>query len=172
MSWLCASGRQGTGASASVLPMNIQGWFLLALTGLISWSSRDSQDSSPSSQFKSINFSALSLLYGPTFISVHDHWKNHGFDYMDLCWQTEVSNMMSMFIIAFLPGSRSLNFMTAFTIPSDFGAQENKICHCFHFPPFYLPWSDGTGCYDLRFLNVEFEVSLFTLLFHLHQEAL
>ena len=36
--------------------------------------------------------------------------------------------------------------MAAVTICSDFGVQENKICHCFHFFPIYLPWSDGTGC--------------------------
>ena len=33
--------------------------------------------------------------------------------------------------------------MTAVTIGSDFGVQENKVCHCFHFLPFYLPWSDA-----------------------------
>ena len=43
-----------------------------------------------------------------------------------------------------------------FTICSDFGAQENKVCHCFHCFPIYLPWSDKTGCHDLSFLNVEF----------------
>ena len=48
--------------------------------------------------------------------------------------------------------------MAAVTVRSDFGAQENKICHCFHFFPFYLPWSDGTGCHDLSVLNVEFSV--------------
>ena len=32
-----------------------------------------------------------------------------------------------------------------------FGAQENKVCLCFHCFPIYLPWSDGTGCYDLSF---------------------
>ena len=37
----------------------------------------------------------------------------------------------------------SLNFMAAVTILSDFEGQENKICHCFHFFSFYLPWSDG-----------------------------
>ena len=42
------------------------------------------------------------------------------------------------------------------TVCNDFGAQENKICHCFHFFPIYLPWRDGTGCHDLSFLNVEF----------------
>ena len=45
--------------------------------------------------------------------------------------------------------------MAAVTICSDFGAQENKVCHCFHCFPIYLPWSDGTGCHDLSFLNVE-----------------
>ena len=43
--------------------------------------------------------------------------------------------------------------MAAVTICSTFGAQENKVCHCF---PIYLPWSDGTGCHDLSFLHVEF----------------
>ena len=37
----------------------------------------------------------------------------------------------------------SVNFMSAVIVHSDFGAQENIICHCFHFFPFYLPWSDG-----------------------------
>ena len=50
----------------------------------------------------------------------------------------------------------SFNFMAAVTICSDFGAQENKICHCSHCFSIYLPWSDGTGCYDLGFLNVGF----------------
>ena len=61
--------------------------------------------------------------------------------------------------------------MAAVTICSDLGAQENKVCHCFHRFPIYLPWSDGTGCHDLSFSNVEFN-QLFTLLFHFHQEAL
>ena len=54
-------------------------------------SPRDSQESSPTPQFKSINFSALSFLHSPTLISVHDHWKNHSLDQMDLCWQSNVS---------------------------------------------------------------------------------
>ena len=43
-------------------------------------SPRDSQESSPTPQSKSINSSALSLLYGPNLTSIHDHWKNHSFD--------------------------------------------------------------------------------------------
>ena len=89
MSQLFASDDQSIGAwaSASVLPMNSQGWFPLGWTGLISLLSRDSQESSPTPQFKSINPSALSLLYGSVIISVYDYWKNHSFHYMDLCRQ-------------------------------------------------------------------------------------
>ena len=41
---------------------------------------RDSQESSPTPQFKSINSSALSFLHSPTLTSIHDYWKNHCFD--------------------------------------------------------------------------------------------
>ena len=50
----------------------------------------------------------------------------------------------------------SFDFMVAVTIHSDFQAEENKICHCFHIFPIYLPWSDGTRFRDLSLLNVEF----------------
>ena len=40
---------------------------------------------------KTISSLVLSLLYGPALISVHDYWKNRGFDYTDLCWQSDVS---------------------------------------------------------------------------------
>ena len=46
---------------------------------------RDSQEFSPIPQFKSIYSSALSFLYGPTLTSIHDYWKSHSVDYMDLC---------------------------------------------------------------------------------------
>ena len=52
---------------------------------------RDSQESSPTPQFKSINFLALSFLHSPTLTSIHDHWKNRSLDQMDLCWQSNVS---------------------------------------------------------------------------------
>ena len=55
------------------------------------YSPRDSQESSPTPQFKSINSSALSLLHSPTLTSIHDHWKNHSFNYKDLCHQNDVS---------------------------------------------------------------------------------
>ena len=51
----------------------------------------DSQESSPTPQFKSINSLVLSFLHNPTLTSIHDHWKNHSLDYMDLCWKSNVS---------------------------------------------------------------------------------
>jgi len=67
LSQFFASGGQsiGVSASASVLPMNIQNWF-----------PRDSQESSPSPQFKSINSSVLSFLYSSTLTYIHDYRKN------------------------------------------------------------------------------------------------
>ena len=53
-------------------------------------SPRDSQESSPTPKFKSINSSTLSFLYSPTLTSIHHHWKNHSLDKTDLCWQTNV----------------------------------------------------------------------------------
>ena len=70
----------GVSASASVLPMNTQDWSLLGWTGWIFLQSRDSQGSSPTPQFKSINSWVLSCFYSPTLTSIHDHWKNHGLD--------------------------------------------------------------------------------------------
>ena len=66
----------GASASASVLPMNIQDWFPLGWTVGPPCSPRDSQESSPTPQFKHINSSVLSFLYGPTLITIHDYWKN------------------------------------------------------------------------------------------------
>ena len=47
--------------------------------------------------------------------------------------------------------------MAAVTICSDFGAQKNKVCHCFHCFPIYFPQSDGTGCHDLCFWMLSFK---------------
>ena len=60
-------------------------WFdLFAVQGTLKKSSLEPQ-------FKSFNFSVLSLLYGPTLTSKHDYWKNHTYDYMDFCQQGDVS---------------------------------------------------------------------------------
>ena len=70
----------GVSASASVLPINIQDWFPLGWTVGFPCSPRDSQESSPTPQSKSINSLALIFLYDPTLTSIHDYWKKHSFD--------------------------------------------------------------------------------------------
>ena len=81
----------GASASASVLPMTTHNWFPLGLTGLISLQSKaHSRESSPTPQLESTSSSALSLPYGPTLISVHGYWKDHSFNYTDLCQQSDV----------------------------------------------------------------------------------
>ena len=65
-------------------------------------------------------------------------------------------NTLSRLVMAFLPRSNGLfNFMV--TVPSEviLEAPKNKVCYCFHCFLIYLPWSDGTACSDLTFLNVE-----------------
>ena len=70
-----------------------------------SCSLRDSQESPPTSQFRSINSLALSLLYSPTLTFIYDYCNTYGFDHRDVCQKSEVSvfNMLSRFLIAFLP---------------------------------------------------------------------
>ena len=84
---------------AKVLKLQLQRhsfqWILRVdfLSGWLVWSPcypRDSQESSPIPQFDSINSLVLSLLYGPIILSIYDYWKNCGFDYVDLCWQSDV----------------------------------------------------------------------------------
>ena len=77
-----ASGGQsiGVSASTSVLPMNAQDWSPLGQTDCSLCSPRDSEESSPTPQLKSINSSALSFLYSPTLTSIYDYWKNHSLD--------------------------------------------------------------------------------------------
>ena len=82
MSQFFTSGGQSIGVSASalVLPMSIQDWSPLGLTGWISLQSKGLSRVFPAPQFKSINSSVLSFLYSPTFTSINDYWKNHSLD--------------------------------------------------------------------------------------------
>ena len=91
MSQFFTSGGQSTGASASVLPMNIQDWFHLGCVGLISLQFKGLSRAFFNTTVKSRNSSTFSLFYGPTLTSIHDYWKNHSFDYTDLCWESKVS---------------------------------------------------------------------------------
>ena len=77
---------------------------------------KDSQESSPTPQFESINFLVLSL---PYLISIHDHWINHSFECMDFVGKVMSLSFktLSRFAIDFFPKEQvSFNFMAAVTI--------------------------------------------------------
>ena len=103
MSWLLASGGQSAGDSASavVLPMNSQGWFPLGLTGLTSVQSKGLSRVFTNTTIQKHQFSALSLLYGPTLLPVHDYWKNQFWLYEPLSVNQCLLhfNMLPWFII-------------------------------------------------------------------------
>ena len=144
MSWLFASGGQsiGTSVSASVLPMNIQDWFPLGSIGLTI-----AIQGTPKSLLQH-HSSKASILWCSAFFRVQlshpymttgktialTRWTFVG-NVMPLLF-----NMLSRLVIAL---QVSFNFMAAVTICCDFEAQENKICHCFHFFHFSLPWIDA-----------------------------
>ena len=92
VSQLFTSGGQsiGVSASTSVLPRNTQDWFPLGWTCWISLQSKGLSRVFSNTTVQSLNSSVLSLC-DPTFTSVHNYWKNHIFDYMDLRQQSHVS---------------------------------------------------------------------------------
>ena len=154
----------GASASASVFPMNIQGWFPLGLTGLISFLSKGlSRVFFLTTAQKHHFFGAQPSLWSLT--STHDYWKNHSFVYMDLCQQSDDSTFQ--YAVKFCDSFSSkelmsLNFVAAVTVHSNFGAQENEVS-LFPFFPIYLSGSDGTRCHDLQFLSFKLAFSFFFL---------
>ena len=85
-------------------------------------------------------------------------------------------NMLSRLVITFLPRSRRL-LISWLQSPSAVTLEpQNKVSHHFHCFPIYLPWSDGTRCHDLSFLNVElkptFSLSSFTCIKRLFSSSL
>ena len=77
-------------------------------------------------------------------------------------------NVLSRLVITFLLRSKRL-LISWLQSPSEVILEpQNKVSHCFHCFPIYLPWGDGTGCHDLSFLNVElkptFSLSTFTFI--------
>ena len=91
---------------------------------------RDSQESSPTPQFKNIDFLALSFLHSPTLTSIHDHWKNHSLDQLDFVGKVMslLFNMLSRLVITFLPRSKRL-LISWLQSPSAviFGAPKNEV---------------------------------------------
>ena len=107
--------------------------------------SRDSQESSPAPQFKSISSTALSLLYDLTLTSVHDYWKKHSFDYKDICQQmmSLFFNTLSRFVIVFLFRSKHLrDTLTSSLFIGHWGCflfnHTTKSSFAFHFQRFLL----------------------------------
>ena len=86
MSQFFISGGQSIGASDSalVLPMNIQDWFPLGWTDWISLLSKGLLRVFFNITVQKHKFFGTQLFYSPTLTSIHDYWKNHNFDYMDL----------------------------------------------------------------------------------------
>ena len=93
VSWLFPSGGQSVGASALVsdLPVNIQGWFPLRLTGLISLPSKGLSRVFSNTTVEKHQVFGIQLSYGPALSSICDYWKKHSFGYTDLCQQSNVS---------------------------------------------------------------------------------
>ena len=142
----------GVSASTSVFLMNIQDWFRLGWTGWISLKSKGL----PSSKSSILQFSAffivqLSHPYMTTGKTIALTRRTFVGKVMSLLF-----NMLSRLVITFIPRSKHL-LISWLQSPSAMILEppKNKVSHCFHCFPIYLPWSDGTRCHDLCFLNVE-----------------
>ena len=101
-------------------------WDLLAVQG--------TQESSPTSQFKSINSSTLSFLYSPTLTSIHKYWRNQALTRWTFAGKVMslLLNMVSRLVITFLPRSKRL-LISWLQSPSAVILEPPKsnVCHCF-----------------------------------------
>ena len=122
--------KDGTSTLALVLPADIQGWFPLGLTGLISLQSKTLSRIFSSTSLKALVLWRSAFFYGPTLTSVYDYWKS-----IALTIRTVVGNVMSLlfntlsrFLRAFLPRSKNLLLSwVAVTVWSDSGSRESKV---------------------------------------------
>ena len=90
--------------------MNIQDWFPLQLTGLISLQSKGPSKVFSNTTIQSIHFPALSFLYSPTLTSTHDYWKTMALTRWTFVGKVRslLFNMLSRLVITFLPRSKRL----------------------------------------------------------------
>ena len=146
----------GVWALASVLPMNTQDWSL-EWTGWISLQSKGlsrvfSNTTIQKHQFFSAQLSSQSNSHPHMTtgkITALTRWTFVG-KVMSL-----LLNMLSKLVITFIPRSKRL-LISWLQSPSAVILEPKKIVwHCFHCFPIYFPWSDGTRCHNLCFLNVE-----------------
>ena len=171
---LCVGGQSiGVSASASVLPMNIQCWTPLELTGLISLQSKGlSRVFSSTTVQKCQFFSTRPSLWSCSHICTWLLEKT-----IALTIQIFVGKMMSLlfntlsrFVIAFLP--RSKHFSISWLQSLSTVILESKKIKSVTVSTFSSSICHEVIGLDLSFLNVEFKPSFFTLLFHPHPEAL
>ena len=154
--------------------MNTQGWSPLGWTGWISLQSKGLSRVFSNTRVQSTSSSVLSFLYSPTLTSIHDYGKT-----LALTRWTFVGKVMSLLftmlsrlVLTFLPRSKHL-LISWLQSPSAVIFEPKKIvCHCFHCFPIYLSWSDGPDGMIFVFWMLRVKPVFFTLLFHLHQEAL
>ena len=158
-----ASGGQSIGASASesVLPMNIQGWFPLGWTGWIL------QFLAVQGTLKSLLQhcrSKASFLWCSVFfiVQLSRPYMTTGKTIALIRWTFDgkimslLFNTLSRLITDFLPRSKHLLISWLQSYLQWFWSTKIKVSHCCHCFLIYIPWSDGTRCHDLSFLNVEF----------------
>ena len=152
--------------------MNIQGWFLSDWLVGSPCSPRDSQESSPTPQFKNINSSAFSFLYSPTLTSIRDYCKNHSFDSVSKVMSL-LFNMLSRLVIAFLPRGKCL-LISRLQSPSAVILEPPKL------KPLTLSSVSPSICHEVMgpdAMILVFECWVLSQLFHsslslFHQEAL
>ena len=101
MSQLFASGGQSTrtSASASVLAMNIQGWFPLGLTGLISLQFKRFLRIFSSTTVQKHQFFSIQPSLWSNSPTIYDYWKNYSFDYVDLCQKFTITSFKQQILI-------------------------------------------------------------------------
>ena len=132
-------------ASVSVLPMNMQGWFPLGLNGFYLFAIQETLKSLLQHHSAKASILGCSAFF---MVQLSHPYMTTGKTIALTIW-TFACKVMSLLFNTLsrshsFPSKEqsSFNFMAAVTIHSDFGAQENKVCHCFHCFPIYLPWSD------------------------------
>ena len=162
MSQLFTSGDQniGVSASTSVHLMNTQDWSSLGWTGWIA------VQGTLKSLLQHHSSKASILRHSAFFIVQLSHpYMTTGKTIALTRWtfvdkvMSLLFNMLSSLVITFLPRSKHL-LISWLQSPSAVilegpPPQKKKVSHCFHCFPIYLPWSDGTRCHDLTFLNVD-----------------
>ena len=146
-------------ALVSVLPMNIQNWFPLGWTVWISLQSKGlsrvfSNTTVQKNQIFSTQLFLIVQLSHPYMTTGKTIALNRQISVGKVIFL--LFNILSRLVIPFLPRSQHLLILWLRS-PSAviLKPPKNKVWHCFHCFPIYFPWSDGTGCHDLHFLNVE-----------------